>query len=57
MFEDLHSFLFSFIEIEDDKDVKNESKLGNKEIGTSEADSRVKESKELVGTINNVLIC
>ena len=48
VYEDLHSFLFSFIEIEDDKDVKNKSKLGNKETNTFETDSKAKESKELV---------
>ena len=49
VYEDLHSFLFSFIEIEDDKDVKKKSKLGNKETNTFEAYySKVEESKELV---------
>ena len=57
VYEDMHSFLFSFIETEDEKDAKNKSKLGNKEIDTSEADSKAKECKELVGTIKNVLNC
>ena len=48
VYEDLHSFLFSFIEIEDEKDVKNESKLGDKETDKSKANSKDEESKELV---------
>lgn len=55
--EDLHSFLFYFTEAKDDKDAKDESKLVDDEIDTSEAVSKAEECKELVGTINNVLIC
>ena len=48
VYEDLHSFLFSFIEIEDDKDVKNKSKLDNKETDTFKTHSEAEESKKLV---------